>query len=43
MQECLLAGTSKLEDKRKVTATINRLVAEALDTPRRHLHLPDSN
>jgi hypothetical protein len=29
----LLAGTSKLEDKRKVTATINRLVAEALDIP----------
>ncbi|WP_153546865.1 hypothetical protein [Streptomyces sp. RB17] len=30
-QECLLAATSKLEDKRKVTDTINRLVAEALD------------
>ncbi|MET8406117.1 hypothetical protein [Streptomyces sp900116325] len=27
----MLAGTSKLEDKRKATAMINRLVAEALD------------
>lgn len=27
----MLAGTSKLEDKRKVTTMINRLVAEVLD------------